>query len=148
MEDKEINTVTSDARRQDRVEQRRKLNAYCETRARRQDRLNQQRDVVASVHRRADYAPAAPVVPIIKERNACPYGYACPYPPAPQQQAAPAVATDNTPEYLSPYDVAAIYNLNINTVYQLIHDGKFDAFRIGRCWRVDAKSVKRAFNID
>lgn len=142
MENKEIDKVTSDARRQDRVDQRRKLNAYCEARTRRQDRLNQQRDVVAGVQRRADYAPAAPVAPIIKERNACPY------PPAPQQQAAPAVATDNAPEYLSPYDVAAIYNLNINTVYQLIHDGKFDAFRIGRCWRVDAKSVKRAFNID
>ena len=147
MENKEINTVTTDARRQDRVDQRRKLNAYCETRARRQDRLNQQKGVVASVQRRADYAPAAPVAPIA--RVGCPYGYICPYQqPAPQQQAAPAVATDNGPEYLSPYDVAAIYNLNINTVYQLIHDGKFDAFRVGRCWRVDAKSVKRAFNID
>ena len=147
MENKEIDKVTADARRQDRVDQRRKLNAYCEARARRQDRLNQQRDVVASVQRRADYAPAAPVAPIA--RAGCPYGYICPYQqPASQQQAAPAVATDNTPEYLSPYDVAAIYNLNINTVYQLIHDGKFDAFRIGRCWRVDAKSVKRAFNID
>lgn len=92
---------------------------------------------------------AVVAAPIIQERNACPYGYACPYPPAQPAQVPPAAAPSfKEPEYVSPYEIAAQYGININTVYKLINDGKVDAFRIGRCWRVVAKSVKRAFNIE
>ena len=119
------------------------------------ERLNKRREVGeirvgrirAARELRGGCETSSPVAPIA--RAGCPYGYICPYQqPAPQQQAAPSVAIKQDPEYLSPYEIAAIYGLNINTVYTFIHDGKFDAFRVGRCWRVDAKSVKRPFNID
>lgn len=120
------------------------------------ERLNKRREVGeirvgrirAARELRGGCETSSPVAPIA--RAGCPYGYICPYQQQqePQQQAAPAVANKQEPEFLSPYEIAAIYGLNINTVYTFIHDGKFDAFRVGRCWRVVAKSVKRAFNLD
>ena len=45
------------------------------------------------------------------------------------------------PSILTPNEVAEILCLNINTVYNLLHQGKIQGFRVGKSWRIRKDSL-------
>lgn len=48
---------------------------------------------------------------------------------------------DDLPSILTPNEVAEILCLHINTVYNLLHQGKIQGFRVGKSWRIHKKAL-------
>ena len=43
---------------------------------------------------------------------------------------------DDFPSILTPNEVTELLCLHINTVYNLLHQGKIQGFRVGKSWRI------------